>query len=79
MVNENLIIAVILAFVVGIFGLYRHKLSPWLQLGIAVICTVYLTVEILLSKEPGQGWFSIFLGLMWISQSIRQIRGSSQH
>ncbi len=78
MVNENLIIAVILAFVVGIFALYRHRLSPWLQLGIALICTVYLSIEIILQQKP-EGWFSILLGLVWIAQSIRQIRGSSQH
>lgn len=69
----ELIAAVSLAILGFVGSLYIKKISPKIQLVIAIVATGFLLVETILSGSKYS--FILIVGLAWIIKCIREING----
>ena len=77
MKDTDLIIAGVIALFVGVFAVFKNKINLKIQLGLSIICTGYLIIDLILHPES-KGKFIVIIGLAWILQNFKKLKGSSQ-
>jgi uncharacterized membrane protein len=75
--NTELLIAVMVAVLIGVGVIVSHKKGVKMQLALLIASTAYMLVHAILHPESNSKFF-VFIGLVFIVQTFKKIKGQSQ-